>query len=229
MADAGVNYVGLHSFMKAPAGLHLTTPDSGTRQKSWDYFARLIDLSADLGDDSVMVLGSSKQRSAVDGSGVRDATARLEEGLARMAPLASERGMTILLEPLSPQFTNVVNTLDQAVGIVRRIASRGLSSMFDTHNTTAETEPHADLIRRHFAYIRHVHLNEMDGRHPGSGNFPFAPVLRALQENGYKGWLSVEVFDFQPDGHTVARNASDFIRRTESALNGKESDRRTSK
>jgi len=34
-----------------------------------------------------------------------------------------------------------------------------------------EVEPHAILVDRYFDLIRHVHINEMDGRHPGTGNY----------------------------------------------------------
>jgi sugar phosphate isomerase/epimerase len=63
----GLHYVGLHSFLKMPQGLHLTSADGAIREKSWHYFARLIDLAADLGDRPLMVLGSSKQRAAMGG------------------------------------------------------------------------------------------------------------------------------------------------------------------
>ncbi|HYO82671.1 MAG TPA: sugar phosphate isomerase/epimerase, partial [Bryobacteraceae bacterium] len=62
------------------------------------------------------------------------------------------------------------------------------------------------------------HLNEMDGRYPGSGSYPFAPLLQALRKHRYAGWLSVEVFDFRPDGHTVARKAFEHIRQIERTL-----------
>jgi sugar phosphate isomerase/epimerase len=67
------------------------------------------------------------------------------------------------------------------------------------------------LIRQNFRWIRHVHLNEMDGRRPGAGSFPFPIVLRTLRELAFQGWLSVEVFDFKPDGETVARLAREYL------------------
>src|ERR1051326_595790 len=91
----GLRYVGLHSFLKAPAGLHLTTPDAAVRSRSWEYFGRLIDLAADLGDKPVMVLGSSKQRSAIGGTTPEVAAERLTEGLAGLAPHAEKRKVTI--------------------------------------------------------------------------------------------------------------------------------------
>ncbi|MBC7924865.1 MAG: sugar phosphate isomerase/epimerase [Bryobacteraceae bacterium] len=211
MEDAGLQFVGFHSFLKAPSGLHLTTPDAKIREKSWNYFADLIELCASLGPGPLMVLGSGKQRS---GNG----TAHLTEGLARMAAIAAKHGVTILLEPLSPQFTDNVNTLAQAKAIVQKIDSPNLRTMLDTHNLVAETESAAALLRGQGDLIRHIHLNEMDGRYPGSGTYPFAPLLQATRDSKYSGWLSVEVFDFKPDGETVARRSFDFIRQIERSL-----------
>lgn len=219
MRLSGIEYCGLHSFLKAPTGLHLTTPDAAVRKRAWDYFARMVDLAADLGPvPAVMVLGSSRQRQAVDGSSPAEAVKHLTEGLARMAPRAAQRQLTILLEPLAPHLCNVINTMDEAVAVVKQVGSPALQSMFDTHNTTAEKQPLPDVIRKHFARIRHVHLNELNGRYPGAANFAFAPVLQTLRDLRYQGWLSVEVFDFKPDGETVARLAADHIRNVEEGL-----------
>ena len=113
----GLHYCGLHSFLKAPSGLHLTTPDATVRTRTWEYFARLIDLAADLGPSPVMVLGSSKQRQAIDGATPADAAKRLAEGLSKVAPQAARRGLTILVEPLAPHLCNVVNTMAEAIAI----------------------------------------------------------------------------------------------------------------
>jgi D-psicose/D-tagatose/L-ribulose 3-epimerase len=213
IADEGLEYVGLHSFLKAPAGLHLTTADAAVRTKSWDYFARVIDLAADLGERPVMVLGSSKQRAALPGTTPQDAVARLTEGLQKIAPVAQRRGVFVLMEPLAPQLCNIVNTLAEAMAIVRAVDSPAVQTIFDTHNTAAEKRPLDELVREYLPWIRHVHLNEMDGRRPGAGNFPFGTVLETLRKAGYTGWLSVEVFDFKPDGETVARLALEHLRK----------------
>ncbi|HUQ94251.1 MAG TPA: sugar phosphate isomerase/epimerase family protein [Bryobacteraceae bacterium] len=204
--------VGLHSMFKAPAGLHLTTPDAAVRRKTWAYFAKLIDLAADLGDNPVLVLGSSKQRAAIDGATVADAVARLTEGLQQLAPAAVSRKATILMEPLAPHQCNVVHTFEEAMQIVRAVNSPAVQSILDTHNTAAEKMPLAALIRKYFSSIRHVHLNELDGKRPGAGDFPFPIVLKTLSELRYQGWLSVEVFDYKPDGETVARQAIEYLK-----------------
>lgn len=209
--DEGLVCVGIHSILKAPPGMHLTTPDKSVRRKSWDYFTRLIDLAADLADRPVMVLGSSKQRAAIDGATVEEATLRLTEGLQELASHAEQRSAMILMEPLAPHQCNVVITLEQAMQVVRAVNSPAVKTILDTHNTSAEKQPIDALIREYFRWIRHVHLNELDGKRPGSGDFPFQVVLQTLQELGYSGWLSVELFDFKPDGETVARQSLEYL------------------
>jgi D-psicose/D-tagatose/L-ribulose 3-epimerase len=121
--------------------------------------------------------------------------------------------VTLLMEPLAPHLSNVINTIEEAMRVVRAVNSPALETMLDTHNTAAETKPLDVLIRDYLPHIRHVHLNEMNGTRPGAANFNFKLVLDALERNGYHQWLSVEVFDFQPDGATVARLANEYLRR----------------
>jgi sugar phosphate isomerase/epimerase len=85
--------------------------------------------------------------------------------------------------------------------------------MFDTHNTVAETLPHDQLIRKYAKHIRHVHLNEMDGRHPGTGKYDFELVLNTLRDIRYTGWISLEVFQFEPSGQVVAKETMALLRR----------------
>jgi D-psicose/D-tagatose/L-ribulose 3-epimerase len=213
MRDEGLTFIGLHSLLSAPAGLHITTADAAVRKRGWDHLAHLVDVCSSLGSSGVMVLGSGKQRSAWSGgSSIAEASKRLEDGLAALAPIAHARGVTVLLEPLAPSNSDVVNTIGDAVAIVERVANPGLSTMIDTHNTTAEKAPCAELIAKYFRYIRHVHVNEMDGRHPGTGSFDFAAVLHTLERLGYQRWVSVEVFDFSAGGDVIAKESMRALR-----------------
>lgn len=210
MAEEGLEFVGLHWLMVGPAGLHLTTPDQAVRERSWQHLRALIDLCGDLGG-GVMVLGSPKQRSSTGGMGPAEATKHFRDGLAALAPYAEERGATLLIEALSPAQTDVVTTLNEAAALVDEIASPAVQTMFDTHNAVDETEPHEALVERWFAKIRHVHVNEMDGRHPGTGTYDFKPVFRTLERLGYAGWISLEAFDFSPGAERLAAESLRYL------------------
>lgn len=211
MDSEGLTFVGLHWLMVAPKGLHVTTPDKALREKSWLLVRRLVDLCAALGPGGVMIFGSPKQRNAVGGSSRAQATRNFVDGLAQIAPHAGERGVTILVEALPPKDTDVVTSLDEAAAIVREINHPAIRTMFDTHNAIAEVEPHASLVDRYFDLIRHLHVNEMDGRHPGTGDYDFKSVLRVLARRGFKGWISLEVFDFSAGAEKIAADSLRFL------------------
>jgi D-psicose/D-tagatose/L-ribulose 3-epimerase len=206
----GLEFAGLHWLLAAPKGLHVTTPDRALRERSWDYLRRIIDLCSDFGG-GVLVFGSPKQRSSTGGLTPAEAVRNLVEGLAKIAPYAAERGAPLLLEALSPDQADVVTTLEEAAAIVREIGHPGLQLVFDTHNAVAEVEPHEVLLDRHFDLVRHVHVNEMDGRQPGSGAYDFGPVLEVLKRRGYAGWVSLEVFDVAGDAAEIAAGSLQYL------------------
>lgn len=213
----GLTCVGLHWLMVSPSGLHVTTPNQSIRERSWQHIRHLIDLCADLCDDGIMVFGSPKQRST-QGIGIAEATRHYIDGLAAVAPQAESRGVTILVEALPRAQSDVVNSLAEAAAIVREIGSPAVRTMFDTHNAVDETEPHAALVERYFHLIRHVHINELDGRHPGTGNYDFRSLLERLRRCGYQHWISLEAFDFTPGADKIATDSLRFIEKEISQL-----------
>lgn len=203
----GLTFVGLHWLMVSPKGLHVTTPDVELRRRSWDHIRDLIDLCADLGPDGVMVFGSPKQRSTTGGLARAEATRNYVDGLAGVAPHAERRGVTVLVEALPANQSDVVQNLAEAVGIVQEIGSPAIRTMFDVHNAIDEQDSHAALVDRYFEFIRHVHVNELDGRHCGAAGYDFAPVLEVLARRGYGGWISLEAFDFSPGAERLAQES----------------------
>lgn len=219
LKSEGLAYVGLHWLLVSPKGLHATTPDRTLREKSWAYLKKLVDFSADMGQGGVMVFGSPAQR-ASQGIPTADAVAHLRDGLAGLAPHAKSSGVIILLEALPSKDTDVVTTVEQAVKVVKEINHPAIQTMFDFHNTLDEKVPSEVLVEKYFPYIRHVHVNEMDGRHPGTGKLDFRPVFQKLVDLKYKHWVSLEVFDFKPGGGRIVRETMDYYRKMEKSLKG---------
>jgi sugar phosphate isomerase/epimerase len=213
MLSEGLQFAGLHWLLAVPADLHVTAPDAALRARSWNYVRELIDLCAELGSGGVMVFGSPRQRSATGGLTPQEATRYLVQGLASVGNHAAGRGVTILLEALPSNQGDVVRTLGEAVAIVREIGSPAVRTMFDVHNTLDETEPHAALLDRYFDDIRHVHVNELDGRHCGTGTYDFMPLFEVLRRRSYAGWISLEVFDFAPGAERIAEESLRHLER----------------
>ena len=212
VADHQLAFVGLHWLMVSPKGLHVTTPDLEVRAKSWEHIRRLIDLCADLGDGGVLVFGSPHQRSSTGGMSPAEATRVFTEELAKVAAQAESRNVRILVEALPHDQSDIINRLADAVAIVEQTNSPAVRTMFDSHNAIDETEPHPEVIRRYWRYIEHIHVNEVDGREPGTGDYDFQALMNTLTAFNYRGWVSLEVFDFSRGAETITRGAIDHLR-----------------
>jgi sugar phosphate isomerase/epimerase len=222
--DTGLDCVGLHWLLKAPPGLHITTPDTRIRRRSWDAVRSLVDFCREVGG-GLVVLGSGRQR-GTQGISRDAAMAILCEELAILAPHLKDTGVTLLLEPLQVQVTDVLNTLEEAGEIIRELQCPRIASMLDFHNSQDERQPWERLIATHADIIRHVHLNEVDGHHPslvgrpGRARSAYAAAFQTLNETGYGGWISLETFHAAESPETVLAETRAFLENMTSVLPG---------
>jgi sugar phosphate isomerase/epimerase len=208
IVDRGLKCVGLHWLLAGPAGLHMTTPDEATWRRTRDYFKVLIELCHDL-DGSVLVLGSPKQRNILPGQTRQGAWRRAVDLLTSVL---DDPAVTICVEPLSPAETDFINTVDEAMKLVRQINHPNLKLHLDVKAMCSEAKPVPDIIRSvRAADIGHFHVNDPNLYGPGMGNVDYAPIAQAIDEIGYEGWLSVEVFKYDPDPETIARKSIDCL------------------
>lgn len=210
--EAGLEIAGLHWLLVSPAGLHITTDDTAARQRTIAYFQDLIHFCGDLGG-RVMVIGSPRQREVPPGVSYATARGRFLELITSSLDTAAARGVTLCIEALPADQTNFLTTLGETAALVQEVGHPAFRTMFDVHNAHLEIEPLPGLVRRWLPYIGHVHVNEMDGGYPGSGDVDFGPILNALDEGGYRGYVSAEVFDFTPGAMVIARETLAHLRR----------------
>lgn len=215
LAGAGISFAGLHWLFVKPEGLHITSRDAALRKRSWDHLRLLLDIAGELGGGP-LVLGSPKQRDS-RGATAEEALMRFTEGLVSVAEYAEARRSRVLVEALASKDTDVVNTLFEAFAVASAVNHPGVEMMFDFHNTQDETKPWPVLIEEYRDLIRHVHVNEMDGRWPGTGNTDYGPAFAKLGEISYAGWVSLEIFTVPEDPVAVLRETMETMKRAESA------------
>jgi len=211
--ETGVAVSGLHWLLVAPPGLSITSADRAVWARTVDVMRRLIELCAELGG-SYLVHGSPAQRRIGDGADRAEAAKRGEAAWAAIAADAAKAGVVYCVEPLAAPDADFVNTLEEAAALVRRIGKPALKTMLDTSSAgLTEKMPVADLVRKWMptGLVAHVQFNDRNRRGPGEGGDKFAPVLRALRETGYKGWIAMEPFQYKPDGAACAARAIGYV------------------
>ncbi len=205
--------LGLHWLLVKPEGLSINDPDGEVRQRTQEHMRALIHLCADLGG-RVLTHGSPNQRSIRAGWDPAEARQRAQQTFEAILPTAKERGCVYCIEPLTPADTNFINTVADAMDLVRAINHPSFQLMVDCRSATESEGDALQALKSALAsgHLRHVHINDVNRRGPGFGQMTFTPILQALQDAEYRGYVSVEVFDFNPDPETIAARSIGYLR-----------------
>ncbi len=210
--QSGLEVIGLHWLLAHTEGYHLTSPEPEVRQRTADYLIELAQLCRDLGG-SIMVFGSPKQRNVLDGVTHHQANDYACDVFDQVTRTLEDLDVTIALEPLGPAEGNYLNTADEAVALMRSLGSPRYRLHLDCKAMSTEPQPIPEIIRANSEHLEHFHANDPNMLGPGFGELDFEPILAALDEARYNGWVSVEVFDYSPGAEEIARRSIETLRR----------------
>ena len=154
------------------------------------YLDTMLLRASQLGAFTV-VFGAGAARAAPAGFPRDRALSQLREWVAIAADLAAPREITVALEALNQGETNLVNTVDEAVGLVRSLGRPNLRVAVDYFQLLADGIP-LSQVRLAGALVGHAHTSDADRRPPGNSASDQPPFLEALRAAGYDGRLSVE-------------------------------------
>jgi sugar phosphate isomerase/epimerase len=207
----GLQILGLHWLLVGPSGLYMTHPVAAVRQATSAYFRELINLCADLGGN-VLIIGSPKQRNLLPGVSREQAMGFARDVFGPCLDPAASRRVTLAFEPLGPAETNFIQTVGEAIELIEQLNHPAFRLNIDVKAMSSESKPIPDVIRQAAPYIAHMQVNDPNLKGPGMGDVKYEPIIAALREIGYDGWLSVEAFDFSPGPETIARQSIEYLK-----------------
>jgi sugar phosphate isomerase/epimerase len=208
---AGLEIIGLHWLLAKTSGYYLTTPDAVVRQRTAEYLGVLAELCRDLGGQ-VMVLGSPQQRNLLPGVTHEQAMELAADCIRRAMPALEECGVTLAVEPLGPKDGNFLMTAQAGRQLCERVGSAHCRLHLDCKAMASEAKPIPQLLRENADIMVHFHANDPNMRGPGMGDLDFVPIFEALAEIDYRGWVSVEVFDYAPGIEALASESIRYMR-----------------
>jgi sugar phosphate isomerase/epimerase len=208
----GLEVVGLHWLLVSPSGLYINHPDKNIRDKTKNYLLALIQFCRDLGG-KIMVIGSPKQRKVLEGRSYEETWDTTREVFEECARVAQEKGVTLCIEPLPRRETNFITTAAEAIRLVKEIDHPNFRLILDVHAMSDEEKPLEEIISGAGAYLAHFHANDANKKAPGFGKVDFLPLFEILKKIDYRGYVSVEVFDFEPDPQTIARRSLEYMKK----------------
>lgn len=208
---AGLDVVGLHWLLAKTEGLYLTTPDAAVRRTTSQYVEELARLCRDLGG-AILVFGSPLQRNLLPGVSHAEAMKYAAEVFQAAMPTLEDLDVTLALEPLGPAEGDFLLTAADGVRLIEMVGSSHCRLHLDCKAMSTEQAPIPDILRRSAPWLAHFHANDPNRQGPGMGELEFEPILAALGEIDYRGWVSVEVFDYSPGPERLARDSIDYLR-----------------
>lgn len=209
---ADLEIIGLHWLLAKTEGYYLTHPEAAIRQKTADYVQELARCCRAMGG-KVLVFGSPVQRNLLPGVTLPQAMDYAAEVLKAAVPTLEETGVTVAVEPLGPSEGDFLNTAAEGVQLIEMVGSPNVRLHLDCKAMSSEKQSIPDVIRTNADYLEHFHANDPNKLGPGFGEVDFVPIFAALNEVGYDGWVSVEVFDYSPGIERLAQDSIDYMRK----------------
>ncbi len=187
----------------------LTHADCATRAQARAFILAIIEKAAALGAPAI--LGSMQGR--WEGEVTRDqALIWLGEALEEFGARAAELGQVFLYEPLNRYETNLIHRTPDAAAWLRTLQTKHIRVLSDLFHMNIEEPDLAGALREAGDLVGHVHFADSNRRAMGFGHTTAAPIIAALRDIGYAGYLSAEILPL-PDSATAARQTIESFRK----------------
>jgi len=184
----------------SPGFFKMPVIDEDVRPLLADAFPRALDLTCRLGADRMIVFGFLRPRGE---DPTKDPPSAVVELLEEMAERAAGCGVVCVLEN---EHVCYGDTGLRAAGLIRAVGHDNLKLNWDPGNSVSAgcERPFPDEYEQIRDLVAHVHVKDVvrrDGRletvAAGEGMIDWVGQLRALQEDGYEGFLTIETH-FEP-------------------------------
>jgi fructoselysine 3-epimerase len=188
----------------------LANPDPEARRWRIDYSKKCIDLAYALASPCVSVTSGR----LVPGCEPEEAMDFLRESLGDVLTYAGERSVRIGME-YEPGL--LVERYEELAALLGEIDSPCLGANLDLGHSHVLGEDPAKVIRGLSGKIFHLHVEDIRARKhyhliPGTGDMDFAGLFQILDEQGYKGFATVELYTYPHQPEAAGREALHYLR-----------------
>lgn len=185
-------------------GRDLTNPDPAIREATLAYIDQCLALCESVGA-SILAgpmysqVGKVRQLPPEERKADWDLAVN---GIRRAADLAAARNLSLAIEPLNRFESDLVNTAEDAVRMVRDIDHPAARVMLDSFHMTIEESDLAAAIKHAGDLLIHVQVSENHRGIPGTGLTDWTAFAEGIKAVGYKGAVVIE--SFTPENRELA-------------------------
>ncbi|MBM3839498.1 MAG: sugar phosphate isomerase/epimerase [Verrucomicrobia bacterium] len=189
--------------------LRLTDPDATNRRRARDFVAGIIDLAGGFGAPAI--IGSMQGRWG-DGVTREQSLAWLADALEQLGPRAHAQGVPLLFEPLNRYETNLFNRVADTREFLKPLRTQNVKLLCDLFHMNIEETDIAGALRLAGNKLGHIHFVDSNRQAVGFGHTDMKPIVQALRDIGYAGYVSAEVMPL-PDAEEAAKQTLEAYKR----------------
>ncbi|MHB1416322.1 MAG: TIM barrel protein [Chloroflexota bacterium] len=172
-------------------GRSLINPDPAGRRATVDYVKAEVTLAAQVGAP-IVVVAPTEVRETKPVASLEQEREWAAAGIREAGNFAREQGVSLVIEAWNRYETHLVNRLEQALALREAVGLDNVGVMGDIFHMNIEEHSIADAVRRAGKHLLHFHICDSNRAAPGTGHINFLPVLQALRDIDYQGYLAME-------------------------------------
>lgn len=190
----------------------IVSSDPKTRRAAIDYVRGNVDYAAELGANIVTFTPTACMKIVPEAETEQEWAWAVEAG-RELAAYANDNNVTIAVEPWNRYESYLINRMAQSAAFVDDVGVPGIGCMADTFHMNIEESDLPAAIRLAGHRLAHVHLADNNRAAPGFGHLDFKPIVQAIADVGYQGWISYELLPAAGDvwGVLLGKGAPEFF------------------
>jgi sugar phosphate isomerase/epimerase len=189
-ADAGIEVSSVCSIYTSERDL--VHPDVEVRRAAVAYVEDVARFASEMSCPTIIVHPTACMKTAALAEPEQEWEWAVE-GIRAAGETAARLGVSLSLECWNRYETYFLNRLEQAVTLWQAIGLDNGGVQGDTFHMNLEEVSIPDAFRAAGPHLQHVHLADSNRAAPGSGHLDFAPIVQALADVGYDGYVSFEL------------------------------------
>ncbi len=187
-------------------GISFTHPSKELREKAVERIKLQMKLAETLGTKVIIGLIRGRKESDLNDDQIND---WLIEALKNCA--SSNRNVKIAIEPINRYETNIINSVESGIEILKEVNMSNVGLLLDTFHMNIEEPSIIESIKLARNRLFHFHIADSNRWYPGAGHIDFGKILETLDEIGYSDFISAEILPL-PDPDTAAERTINYMR-----------------
>ncbi|MBE2267035.1 MAG: sugar phosphate isomerase/epimerase [Anaerolinea sp.] len=177
-----------------PPGCQILSPHERERESGLERLRDSITCACDLGAEGVILMPVSGRGLLPDLSPYQTAEELLTEllytHLRTLEDFSLALGVKLFIAPVNRYETRLINRVDQAAHLLRRLKHPSLKIAADLFHMALEEADPDDALRNHAELIGSLHIADSNRRLPGRGTTDFGALGETLKAINYTGWVT---------------------------------------